>query len=72
MQAKDSTHTGFRELADYGFPPLQQGWEYRTGITAQLGLNHCAELHSANEGAGKQNNVKVKKKTMLGAKGLIV
>ena len=52
---------------------LRQGWEYRTGVIAQLGLNHCDVPHSANKGAGKQNNVKWKiKKTMFGPKGLIV
>ena len=73
VQAKDSTHNGFRELAGCGFPFLQQRWEYRTGVIAQLGLNHCDVPHSAIEGAGKKNSVKVKKtKTMLGPKGLIV
>ena len=47
MQAKDSTHAGFRELADCGFTSLQQGREYRIGATAQLGLNHCDVPHSA-------------------------
>ena len=60
VQAKDSTHNGFKELAGCGFLSLQQGWEYRTGVIAQLGLNHCDVPHSANRGAGKQNNVKGK------------
>ena len=47
MQAKDSTHTGFGELADCGFTSLQPGREYRIGAIAQLGLNHCDVPHSA-------------------------
>ena len=47
---------------------LQQGWEYRTGVIAQLGLNHCDVPHSANEGAGKHNKVKVKIKNNSGTK----